>query len=216
MGQERPPSHLHTEKDLELALDYLAARDGLLAPLVATHRPLPLRTRPAGFLTLTKLVLEQQVSQGSADAAWRRLGEGLGPVSPALFVEAGETGIRAQGITGAKARTLVGLGEAWLAGLSEGPPEDLRARLLALKGIGPWTADTYRLLALREADAFLEGDLALQQVIGVLYDGVDRVSAKRCLEVAEAWRPVRGAAVLLLWTHYRRERNQEPAARVQA
>ena len=85
-------------------------------------------------------------------------------------------------------------------------------RLTALHGIGPWTADIYLLFALRRADAFPPGDLALQLAAQRLFKLKDRPTPARLAEIAERWRPWRGAAARLLWADYALARDQRDAA----
>jgi DNA-3-methyladenine glycosylase II/AraC family transcriptional regulator of adaptative response / DNA-3-methyladenine glycosylase II len=102
---------------------------------------------------------------------------------------------RTVGTTGARARTVVSLARAVTAGeLTLTDPGTTRERLLALPGIGPWTADLVALRALRDPDIFLPGDLVLRRALG-------GVTAKEAARLADAWRPHRSLAVLHLWTH---------------
>ncbi len=102
------------------------------------------------------------------------------------------------GITGARARTVVAMGEAVSEGTLRFDPTDhrlTRAMLLALPGVGPWTADLVALRALRDPDVFLPGDLVLRKALG-------GVTARQAATASEAWRPHRSLAVLHLWTHH--------------
>ena len=101
---------------------------------------------------------------------------------------------RTVGVTSARARTVVGLARAVADGiLTLDHSAEVREALLAIPGIGPWTADLVRLRALRDPDVFLPGDLVLRRALG-------GAPAARAAALAEAWRPHRSLAVLHLWT----------------
>lgn len=103
---------------------------------------------------------------------------------------------RTVGTTGARARTVVSLARAVTGGdLTLTDPTTTRHGLLALPGVGPWTADLVALRALRDPDVFLPGDLVLRRALG-------GVTAKEAARLADAWRPHRSLAVLHLWTHH--------------
>jgi len=174
--------------------------------------------RPSGFPTLVWLIMEQQVSLESGAAMFRRLVALLGTVTPEGIMEAGEEELRAIGVTRQKSHYLVELarsvstGDLDLHGLTGAPQEEARASLLAVKGIGPWTADAYLLSALRFPDVFPVGDRALQvgtaEVLGMSPipdgDGLELVSIP--------WRPVRAAAARLIWHAYLERRGRsEPS-----
>ena len=106
---------------------------------------------------------------------------------------------RAVGITTARARTVVAIARSVADGTLDltGAPDvaQVRARLLALPGVGPWTADLVALRAWRDPDVFLPGDLVLRQALG-------GVTAREAATASDAWRPHRSLAVLHLWTHH--------------
>jgi AraC family transcriptional regulator of adaptative response / DNA-3-methyladenine glycosylase II len=91
----------------------------------------------------------------------------------------------------ARQRAVAGLARALADGLRLEPGADVRAELLALPGIGPWTADYIALRALRDPDAWLPTDLGVRHGLARLGVGVS---------AAEAWRPFRALAVVHLWT----------------
>jgi DNA-3-methyladenine glycosylase II len=164
--------------------------------------------REPGFPTLVLLILEQQVSLESGMAMYRRLIDLLGAVNPRSVLGAGPAALAAIGVTRQKAGYLVALAEAVESGaldlqsLRELPEEEARALLLAMKGIGAWTADAYLLSALRLPDVFPVGDRALQ--VGVAEAlGMDVIPGPGELEILSApWRPVRAAAARVIWHLY--------------
>lgn len=176
--------------------------------------------REPGFSTLVLLILEQQVSLESGAAMFRRLIDLLGTVTPETVVAAGDMVLRSIGVTRQKSGYLLELaaavttGEIDLAALVNVGEVEARSRLMAIKGIGLWTADAYLLSALRLPDLFPIGDRALQ--VGVMEAlGLDAVPTPEELEVLSApWRPVRAVAARLIWHRYLAVRGRvEPLTR---
>lgn len=180
--------------------------DPLLSPLVAARPGLRVLGVPDGFECAALAVLGQQVSLGAArtfagrlvEAYGRPAAEGLsGFPHPGELAEADPARLReAIGVTGARAATLQALAAAVRDGLDLTPRADrrrMRARLLALPGVGPWTADVLALRALGDRDAFVPGDLVLRRALGVTRPADAEARA-------EAWRPWRAYALFHLWT----------------
>jgi len=90
------------------------------------------------------------------------------------------------------------------------------ARLTAVKGIGPWTADIYLMFCLGHADAFAAGDLALQEAARLAFDLEARPTARVLAELAERWRPWRGVAARLLFAYYAKTKQGRVGAPVPA
>lgn len=186
----------------------LARRDPRLGRLVARHGPPPLWARPAGFATLLRIILEQQVSLASAAALYRRLSQAVPRLSPDAVLALGREGLRSLGLTRQKAGYIHGLagevasGRLPLATLGRRTDEEAGEQLLRVPGIGPWTAGIYLLMALRRPDIWPPGDLALHQAMSRL-DGVGRVPTSRhAAEIAAGWRPLRAVAARILWQAY--------------
>jgi DNA-3-methyladenine glycosylase II len=190
------------------AVDLLGAEDEAFAAVLAAHGPPPFWSRPAGFPTLVWLILEQQVSLESGAEMYRRLHGLVGRITPEAVAASGEEGLRAIGITRQKAGYLLDLaamltgGELDLEDLGRAPPDEARAQLLGLRGIGPWTADVYLLSALRFPDVFPLGDRALQVGAGEVL-GMAGVPDPAQLELLSTpWRPVRAVAARIIWHSY--------------
>lgn len=187
---------------------HLAEVDPDLSILVERNGTPPAWFREPGFCTLVNLILEQQVSLASAAAAYRRLEEALGAVAPAAFSRLSDSRLRAIGFSRQKAdycRTLAnGLqaGTIDLEGMAALPDGEARSRLTSLRGVGPWTAECYLLFALRRADAWPNGDRALQVSLGRALDLDDVPSAIDADAHAERWRPWRSVAARILWQDY--------------
>ena len=191
-------------------VDASLARDPLLAPLVAARPGLRVPGSVDGVETALFAVLGQQVSLGAARTFAGRLLAAFGTVAevsgelrlaslpaPGLLVEAGPARLQqATGVTSARSRALHAVASAAADGLHLGRDADraaTRAALLALPGIGPWTADYVALRCLGDPDAWLPGDLVLRRALGV-------ATAREAQARAVGWRPWRGYALLHLWT----------------
>jgi DNA-3-methyladenine glycosylase II len=195
---------------LREALDALSAREPAIAAAVArVGYPEP-RIRDRGVATLLRTIVGQQVSYQSADAVWRRLEEALGgdATNTAAWIAASDETLRGAGLSRQKlgyARSLAGLVESGELDLANLPADDEAAiaELVKVKGIGRWSAEIYLLFAEGRPDIWPAGDLAVQIEVGRLMGLPDRPSEALTREIAEAWRPHRGAAAIFTWHHYR-------------
>lgn len=194
----------------------LARRDrGLGRALKAIGKP-HIRRRPGGFPALFRIIVEQQVSVPSAQAIWTRCNDGV-DVADACAVQAlGIDGLRAFGLSTPKARYVEALAGSVAAGafdfdaLSMKDDGEAQARLVALKGVGPWTAAIYLLFCEGRIDIWPPGDVALQHAYGSAIGEVGKVEAKRLDAQAERWAPLRGLAAHILWTYYAHLRGRSP------
>ena len=206
---------IHTLEDLDEAIARLAIRDPGFVDHVLTvgGRP-PLRRREPGFEGLAAIVVSQQVSTASAAAIFARLKAALGSVEDAPFdagtvAAADDELLRRVGLSSPKIRTLRAMAAAVLDGilaidaLAAMPAEEAAARLVAVKGIGPWTAEVFLLFCLGHADAWPAGDIALQEATRVAFGLETRPDAAALTRLAERWRPYRAVAARLLWSYYR-------------
>ncbi|HSK41582.1 MAG TPA: DNA-3-methyladenine glycosylase 2 family protein [Arenibaculum sp.] len=211
---EVEPGILHPAR-FDAACRELACRDPRLAGCLAGAGPLlPPGRRPAGFAGLVRLILEQQVSVAAADAMWRKLAQRLGTVTPGGLLELDDDELKTCGFSRPKIVYARGIANAVadrsldfdaLAGLDD---EAAVAELVRFKGIGRWSAECYLLFSLGREDIWPVDDLAIivgmQQLLGL----AARPSKADLLSVAEAWRPWRSAAALLVWHLYRSMRRK--------
>ena len=201
-------------RNIALAASYLAKHDRRLADILKRHGPPPLWGRPQGFATLAQIILEQQVSLASAASVFGRLSRAINPFDPLNVIQAGELEVRALGVTRQKASYLVRLAESLerrelrLRTLSKLDDQQAKLALMRVKGIGSWSADIYLLMALRRADIWPAGDLALATTVRELKRLRTRPSEQRLAAVAEPWRPYRAVAARMLWQHYLAKRNR--------
>ena len=167
--------------------------------------------RRPGFPTLLRIVFEQQVSLVSARAMFARLKSNIEPFTPEAFIESGEPYLRSLGVTRQKAHYCVQVAEAFTNGhldkLGRLNDEEAHATLVRIKGVGPWTANIYLLMALRRPDIWPDGDVALATAVGKLRKIKTRPSFAKLAKIAEAWRPYRSVAARMLWQYYLAERN---------
>ncbi len=164
--------------------------------------------RRPGFSTLIHIVLEQQVSIVAARSLFRRIRDQLGDMTPELIVGRGIAGLHRLGLTRQKAAYCHGLARAALDGslrlseIARGADRDGRAALLALRGIGPWSADIYYLMALRRPDVWPVGDLALAAAMQEVKTLRARPDTRQQLAISAGWAPWRSVAARLLWHYY--------------
>lgn len=197
-----------THDDIAEGVAWLGIRDPRLAPALAL--PLPLRRWPEGFSALLDAIIGQQVSTASAAAIRVRM-ESAGFLDENRVAEASEEDLRAAGLSRQKARYASALARARLdyAALRVAPDDAVVAQLVALPGIGRWTAEIYAMFSLGRADVFAPGDLALQEAARLLL-GLDARPSERTLRsIAEDWSPWRAVAARALWAYYRQAKGRE-------
>jgi DNA-3-methyladenine glycosylase II len=189
---------------------WLASAEPRFAHAIALTGPLPLRRRDDGFAALLDAIVSQQVSVASADAIWARL-EAAGLTDPVAMATASDDALRAAGLSRQKARYGRALAAAGIdfAALRTAPTDVVIATLVAVPGIGTWTAEIYAMFALGRADVFAPGDLALQEAARALFGLEARPSEKALRAMAEAWSPWRSVAARILWAYYHVAKNRE-------
>lgn len=196
------------EDDIRDGLDYLAAKDPVIAHMRSCVDQVPLRRRPPGFFALADIVISQQVSKQSAEAISARFATLINPMTPQQYLASGEEAWIAIGLSRPKQRTLAALSQTLVNGdidldqLCALPVDEATAQMTAIKGIGPWTAQVYLLFAAGHRDIFPAGDLALQEAVRQALDLPERPSEKELRKRAESWAPWRGVAARLAWAYY--------------
>ncbi len=197
-----------TRRRLTEAVGELARVDADLARVVDRFGPPPLWARPPGFATLVHIILEQQVSLASARAAYQKLAAAVHEVTPRAVLALDDATLRACGFSRQKARYTRELAVAVEEGrlrprdLSRLDDEPARQNLMAITGIGRWTADIYLLMALRRPDVWPRGDLALVVAIQEIKGLGGRPSPDDFRALGDAYRPWRAVAARVLWHHY--------------
>lgn len=200
--------------DGEAALMRALADLRTLDPIMIDHLveiggPPPLRLRNPGFEGLVFIILSQQVSVASASAIAARLRANIDPLTPAAVAAASDDLLRVCGLSAPKMRTLRALSGAIVSGnltleaLATTDPAQAHDALVAVKGIGPWTADIFLLFCLGHPDAWPAGDLAMQEAARIALKLDARPNTRALEAIGERWRPHRGVAARLLWAYYR-------------
>ena len=192
----------------------LAQRDPDLAGVLATIGPPPMWARKPGFGTLLHIILEQQVSLASAQAAYDKLLALGQPLTPERFLTYDDGLLHAAGFSWQKARYGRELAQVLRAGrlklhrLSRLDDAQVRQALISVKGIGPWTAEIYLLMVLRRADAWPLGDLALALAVQSVKKLGGVANAQELAAIGAGWRPWRAVAARILWHHYLTQRRR--------
>jgi DNA-3-methyladenine glycosylase II len=202
-----------TSDNFQHLCNELAERDLIFKNILQQHSYPPMWTRPASFATLIHIVLEQQVSLASARAAFNKLKEKLGTITPARLLQLTDEELRACYFSRQKTVYARHLAEAFISKkiqlrkLTASHDDDVRGVLKQVKGIGDWTADVYLLFALQRTDIFPIGDLAMVNALKEIKQLPAHTSREHLLLLADAWRPLRSIAAMLLWHHYIKSRN---------
>src|SRR3954451_15633307 len=208
-------THINTEADLDQGIASLIAADPRWGPIVERAGRPPLRRREGGFAGLAQIIVSQQVSVASAAAIHGRLVAIADPFDHTSILRARKDKLLRVGLSNAKIKTLKAIAKAIasgaidLAALADMPADAAHARLLALHGIGPWTADVYLLACIGHADAWPAGDIALQEAARLAFDLPKRPTPKEMGPLADLWRPYRAGAARLLWAFYRVAKQRE-------
>jgi DNA-3-methyladenine glycosylase II len=197
-----------TTEELRNSLDSIAAIEpGFGAALTRVGYPEP-RVREPGYETLLRTIVGQQVSVAAAAAVWRKLEAELGAgCAPDILLARDHDALRACGLSRQKQGYARSLAEMVLNGaldLNALPADDEAAiaQLVQIKGIGRWSAEIYLLFAEGRPDIWPAGDLAVQIEVGRILGLPERPSEKTTRQLAEAWRPHRGAVAIMAWHHY--------------
>jgi DNA-3-methyladenine glycosylase II len=194
----------------------LAAADPTMAALIERLGEIDLETRlrrrseerPAdAYGALLRAIVGQQLSTKAARTIYGRildLFEGSTP-SPEQLLEADEAGLRAAGLSGRKVEYVRDLASHVLAGeleldrLDDLSDEEVVEEIVAVRGLGVWTAEMFLLFHLERPDVLSGGDLGIRKAVQVEYELDEMPAPARVLEIGEPWRPHRSLASLYLW-----------------
>jgi DNA-3-methyladenine glycosylase II len=197
-----------TAKQLNASLDALAKLEPRFGDAIsATGYPEP-RLRDPGYATLLRTIVGQQVSVAAAASVWNKLEALIGTgCAPEKLIAQDFDALRACGLSRQKQGYARSLAELVITGalpLDALPKDDEEAitYLTQVKGIGRWSAEIYLLFAEGRPDIWPAGDLAVQEGVGRLLKMEARPSEKDIREIAEVWRPHRGAVAIFTWHIY--------------
>ena len=203
---------------LILACETLSERDDALATAYALNGLPVWRQAPAKYHTLARTVAFQQISLAAAGAIWERVVThfgGLNKLTPQAVLAASDEEICRCGMSRPKTAHMKSIAAAMVCGdlslrrVLKASPIEAKKELIAVKGIGPWTAEIFLLYSGR-LDAFPTGDIGLMEAYKILRKDDTRLTAKAFSQEAENWRPYRGVAAHLLWAHFHTLRENRP------
>jgi len=196
------------EETLRKGVKHLIQIDPQLKQVIEKYGAPPVWGRSPGFPSLVKIILEQQVSLASASSAYQKLEQRIETVTPENFLTLTDEELKKIGFSRQKTGYCRHLARSIqekrieLESLNEMADNEVIQVLTSLKGIGPWTAGIYTLMALGRPDVWPQGDLALLKAmkeVKELETVPDNETAKR---IAESWSPWRAVAARILWHHY--------------
>lgn len=208
-----PERLVFTAADFYRYCDQLAKKDKDLAGIIKEHGYPPMWVRPNTFQTMVLFILEQQVSLASAYAAFKKLKDRVGFVTPEKILRMTDGELKACYLSRQKivyARELaaaVQKRQISFRKMNTLHDDEVREQLIRLKGIGHWTIDVYLMHALQRADLFPLGDIALVNSLKEIKKLPKEISKEKMLKIAEPWRPYRTIASMILWHSYIKKRN---------
>ena len=197
---------------MQEAITFLVDKEPVFRNLQQQYGSFYIPSRPQGFVTLCKLILEQQVSIDSAKACFLKIENLLGIVSSETISQCSDEDLKSCGVSRQKISYLKILSAAVsseldLESFPSKPADEVRNELIQIKGIGNWTIDVYLMFALQSPDIIPLGDIAVVNTIKELFD----VHTKEEMEkLSENWKPYRTMATFMLWHHYLEKRNRKP------
>lgn len=196
---------------LKTACDALTSRDRAFEKAFKVTGVPVWRYSGPDYRAIARMIAFQQITTKAAASIWARVEDALGAITPASLLAAEEETLRTCGLSRPKIRHLRSIAEAIEAGtldldrVSTADMDEARSELIAVKGIGPWTADLF-LLNCGRLDAFPVADVGLMESYRLLSGLDQRHDAKAFSVLAESWRPWRGVAAHLLWGWINAER----------
>lgn len=200
------------ETNFQTLCDKLAKKDKDLRKIIKTYGYPPMWIRENSFATLILTILEQQVSLASAFAAFKRLKEKIGLITPQALIKLSDEELRECYFSRQKIIYARGLASALineeisLQQFEFEKNEAIRTKLKKLKGIGDWTTDIYLIHALRRMDIFPIGDLAMVNALKEIKSLPSATTKEELIKLAEPWRPYRSIASMMLWHYYIQKR----------
>lgn len=193
------------QRELDRAIQALMKMDPNLKDAVKAFGFPASRRSPAGFTTLARIVVDQQISTHAAASIWAKLKLNVGRINAPNLSSAPPRVLKASGLSAAKIKTLkvlagaVESGDLSFRSLHRCTDDDVRSRLTAFWGIGDWTADIYLMFGMGRPDVWPAGDLALRTAWQTITQDRKRIDKDKLNKLASAWKPHRSAAAVLLW-----------------
>ena len=189
----------------EDAKAHLRRVDPVMDRVIQAHEDPPLRSKQNVFKTLVHSIVGQQISAKAADAVWKRILTLVGDVSPSSILKHSPNALRSVGLSGRKVEYIVGLAtdapwittHAWM----ESDDNDVTERLLAIRGIGPWTVQMVLIFSLLRPDQLPLGDIGVIRAVEQLYADGARLTKDEVAKIAAPWAPSRTVGTWYLWRH---------------
>ena len=187
------------------ACDALMRADRVMRRLIPEHGLARLQSRGDAFQTLARSVVGQQISVKAAQAVWDRFAARVGEVVPQRVLEQSTEALRGCGLSQRKCEYLSDLAEKFASGQVHPTQWDamgdeaIIAELVAIRGIGRWTAEMFLMFHLLRPDVLPLDDIGLQRGISQRYFSGEAVSRSELREVAQAWAPWRSVGTWYIW-----------------
>jgi DNA-3-methyladenine glycosylase II len=183
----------------------LARRDPVLARIMRAHPKVFMTRRGEPFMTLARAIVGQQISVKAAQSVWNRVCECVGAITPENVLARKRPQLRACGLSDRKVEYIADLAQHFADGRihvhrwPEMPDEAIIEELVAVRGIGRWTAEMFLMFNLLRPDVFPLDDLGLQKGLRLAYHQGRRISMRTMRQRGETWRPYRSVATWYLW-----------------
>ena len=199
-----------TQNCVDNGAEILAQIDPRFGPILSLISPIPLRLRDDGFTALLSAIVSQQISVAAAASVWSKLTE-ADMITASNVTQATDDQLRALGLSRPKVKYAKALAEADIdyTALHSQPNDQVLKELIAIKGIGRWTAEIYLMFSLGRADVFPVGDIALQEAAKTLFNLESRPTEPEFDALAANWAPWRSVAARVLWAYYAHLKNRE-------
>ncbi len=211
----RTDLNVKDKRALELTVRELAKSCPVMAVAYGAVGAPEWRKRAGGYAGVARIITFQQVSTTAAAAIWGRVEARLGRITHTAVLETSEADLRACGLSRPKVAHLKSVANAVEDGaldfrrISRKPDDAAREELVAINGIGPWTADVYLMFCLGRTDVFPHADIGLSEAYRMITGETQRHPPKDFLHIGERWRPYRGVAAHMLWAYINAERNRQ-------
>ena len=184
---------------------HLRRVDAVMGAIIDRHEEPPLHSKGRVFETLVHAIVGQQISAKAADAVWKRFVACVGEVSPEAISLHSVEELRSVGLSGRKVEYITGLATNadWLSGKdwSSLTDDEVRKQLIALRGIGPWTAEMVLIFSLLRPDVLPLGDIGVIRSVEQLYANGERLTVEEVAHIAAPWAPFRTVGTWYLWRH---------------
>ena len=190
---------------MKIALEYLTAKDEILAKIIDKFGLPVIQKREEGFASMCHIILEQQVSIASAKACYDKISHNLNEITPTSIFNASDEALRNCGVSRQKSIYLKNLAEKVLGkqllfeSFHSKSEYEIRAELIQLKGVGSWSIEVYLMFCLQSEDIIPLGDIAIKNTLKELYNCQ---SIEEMETVSNKWKPYRTLASFIVWHHY--------------